>query len=39
MTDTATPIRHRTFGRSGLEVPQLAMGTAGFGGGDDFFKV
>jgi len=30
---------HRSFGRSGLEVPVLCFGTAGFGGGNDFFKV
>ena len=34
-----TGIAHRTFGASGLEVPVLCFGTAGFGGGDAFFKV
>ena len=34
---TSTP--HRSFGCSGLDVPGLCFGTAGFGGGDDFFKV
>lgn len=32
-------IEHRKFGHSGLEVPVLCMGTAGFGGGNDFFKA
>ncbi len=29
----------RQLGRSGLQVPLLAMGTATFGGGNDFFKA
>ena len=34
-----TGIAHRTFGASGLEAPVLCFGTAGFGGGNPFFKV
>jgi aryl-alcohol dehydrogenase-like predicted oxidoreductase len=32
-------IPHRPFGASGIDVPVLCFGTAGFGGGDAFFKV
>jgi aryl-alcohol dehydrogenase-like predicted oxidoreductase len=35
----ASAIEHRPFGASGLQVPVLCLGTAGFGGGNDFFKA
>lgn len=38
-TTSSSPIEQRPFGRSGLDVPRLCMGTAGFGGGNEFFKV
>jgi aryl-alcohol dehydrogenase-like predicted oxidoreductase len=38
-TPSGVPMPHRSFGASGLEVPVLCFGTAGFGGGNDFFKV
>lgn len=31
-------MQHRRLGRSGLRVPALSFGTAGFGGGNAFFK-
>ena len=32
-------MEHRSLGRSGLKVSALALGTATFGGGNDFFKA
>ena len=32
-------MEHRQLGRSGLMVPVLSLGTATFGGGNDFFKA
>lgn len=32
-------VEYRALGRSGLFVPVMTMGTATFGGGDDFFKA
>src|SRR5262245_5556142 len=32
-------MENRQLGRSGLKVPALCLGTATFGGGDEFFKA
>jgi aryl-alcohol dehydrogenase-like predicted oxidoreductase len=32
-------MEHRILGESGFKVPVLSLGTATFGGGNDFFKA